>query len=908
MDAETVQFKKKAWKARKTIHVFTEEDSPSDNDSIKDLDKQKVMPKRKKSTQGAEPMETNETDNSKRFKDYPENYAEPLASSFPLMTNGASGSSTPIPELNIQKNWHVNLGGASGTAGGLVMIWKNNLDVEILDCSFNLINAKIQPTSCPPCLFTGYYGNSNNTQCKLNSWKVLEYTASKNSLPWLVIGDFNFILHDFEKYSTQPLDNAEANIFSNNIIDLDLNDLGSTGFLFTWTNKRSGSALTKQRLDRGLATESWILLYPNSTITNMLAIGSDHHPILLNTNPHWSTGKIPFKFFGPWLDHKDCKDIIFECWQKNLSGSSAFLIARKLKEVKMKLKIWNKEVYGNIKTNIEECNQHLHWLQENYFNQDRSKALQTAMKVLREWQDIEENFWKIKSRDQYIKLGDKNTSYFHITTKRRLRRNKIDTIQDSSGNWIENYQDIKQCFTNHFSKMATSESPSMSTEILNLISTVITTEHNKNLNRILEDSEVKVILFSMAKDKAPGPDGFPPNFFQANWDIIGENAPSINHLLFVDDCMVFCKENTIEAQNLKDILNIFGDTSGQLINFSKSGVLFSKDTDPALMPIICKLLGVQILPTNDKYLGSTLFTHRSKIQSFKPGVDKMKRNLSSWKNSPLNPAGREVIIKSVTSTASIYQMNCFRIPKKTCQDMNKLQRDFFWGKNLENPTGYYPKAWTVICKPKELGGLGFMNMVLFNSAMITKIGWRLEQDKDSLWYQLMDAKYLLGRNVLSMNTKAKDGDSWIWKGVLEGIQNIQQHCEWRIGNGNTIKIWEDFWIPTSTDKLIKPANCPNDIQLLAHLTTYQREWNIYLIQQIFSFDTAQVITNLDIHPREEDNIHWNLNSTGKFSVKALYKAKIENLYRNDQTTRDWRAIWNLEVVPAVKKFLWKCAH
>ncbi|XP_026400034.1 uncharacterized protein LOC113295920 [Papaver somniferum] len=657
-----------------------------------------------------------------------------------------------MKQLNIQKFLHVNPERASGTAGGLVMIWKNNLDVEILDSSINHINAKIQPTSGPPWLFTGYYGNSNNTQCKLNSWKFLEYTASKNSLPWLIIGDFNFMLHDFEKYSTQALDNAEANIFSNKIIDLDLNDLGSTGCPFTWTNKRT--------------------------------IGSDHHPIFLNTNPHWSTGKIPFKFFGPWLDHKDCKDIIFECWKRNLSGSSAFLIAIKLKEVKLKLKIWNKEVYGNIKTNIEECKQHMHWLQENYFNQDRSKALQTAMNVLREWQDIEEKFWKIKSRDQYIKLGDKNTSYFHRTTKSRLRRNKIDTIQDSSGNWIENYQDIKQCFTNHLSKMATSESPSMNTEILNLIPTVITTEDNKNLNRIPEDSEVKAILFSMAKDKAPGPDGFPPNFFQANWDIIGEDlfkmvqhffkqiadniaiAHEIIHHMrtrrglkgnkgsvginidmakafdrvdwkFLHTIMVkigfnseWCNKimqcisttctavlqmaplkNSLtlledSAHNLKDILNIFGDTSGQLINFSKSGVFFSKDTDPALMSIICKLLGVQILPTNDK------------------------------------------------------------IPKQTCQDMNKLQRDFFWGKNLENPTGYYPKAWTAICKPKELGGLGFMNMELFNSVMITKIGWRLEQDKDSLWYQLMDAKYLLGRNVLSMNTKAKDGDSWIWKGVL----------------------------------------------------------------------------------------------------------------------------------------------
>ncbi|XP_026384551.1 uncharacterized protein LOC113280112 [Papaver somniferum] len=389
---------------------------------------------------------------------------------------------------------------------------------------------------------------------------------------------------------------------------------------------------------------------------------------------------------------------------------------------------------------------------------------------------------------------------------------------------------------------------------------------------------------------------------------ICKNAPSINHLLFADDCMVFCKENPTEAKNLKDILNIFGDTSGQLINFSKSGIFFSKDTDPALMPHICNLLGVQALPLNDKYLGSLLFTHRRKIQYFKPGADKMKRNLSSWKNSPLNPAGREVIIKFVTSTASIYQMNCFRIPKQTFQDMNNLQRDFFWGKNLEHHTGFYPKAWTAICKPKDLGGLGFMNMELFNSSMITKIGWRLEQDKDSLWYKLMNAKYLLGRNVLNMNTKAKDGDSWIWKGVLEGIQNIQHHCTWRIGNGNKIKIWEDLWIPNSTDKLTKPANFPTDIQLLAHLMTYQKEWNFQLIQQIFSPGTAQVISDLFIHSKEEDSMHWKLNSTGKFSVKALYKDKIENLYRNDHTTRNWGAIWNLEVAPTIKIFLWKCSH
>ncbi|XP_026435838.1 uncharacterized protein LOC113333628 [Papaver somniferum] len=62
---------------------------------------------------------------------------------------------------------------------------------------------------------------------------------------------------------------------------------------------------------------------------------------------------------------------------------------------------------------------------------------------------------------------------------------------------------------------------------------------------------------------------------------ICKDAPSINHLLFADDCMVFCKANKAEARNLKDILNIFGDTSGQLINFNNYRDFFSKNTDPS---------------------------------------------------------------------------------------------------------------------------------------------------------------------------------------------------------------------------------------------------------------------------------------------------------------------------------------
>ncbi|XP_026385026.1 uncharacterized protein LOC113280641 [Papaver somniferum] len=462
---------------------------------------------------------------------------------------------------------------------------------------------------------------------------MIDKTAATNKLPWLVIGDFNFILHDTEKFSTDPIDTSEEALFQNKIFDLDLIDLGFTGCPFTWSNKRRGHALTEQRLDRVLVIDDWLSLYPNTTITNMLAIGSDHHPVLLNSNPHWKNGKIPFKFFVPWMDHEDCKKIIAECRSKSLSGSSAFTIARRLKDIKLKIRVWNKDVYGNIKTNIEECKHYLNWLHNNYFKIDRGHALADARKQLKAWHDIEEKFWKTKSRGQLIKLGDQNTIYVHRATKNRIRRNKIDTIQDEKGDWITDYQEVKNCFTTHFSNMATAEPINISPEIINLIPTTITSADNNLLNRQPDHNEIKFILFSMASEKAPGPDRFPPNFFKTNWEIIGNEvfkmslsrtliyaeelglihgikickaAPSINHLLFADDCMIFCKANLPEAQNTMDILQIFGSSYGQLINYTKYGVFFSKNTNPSLIPLISTTMGVQILQLDDKYLGSPL--------------------------------------------------------------------------------------------------------------------------------------------------------------------------------------------------------------------------------------------------------------------------------------------------------------
>ncbi|XP_026447095.1 uncharacterized protein LOC113347631 [Papaver somniferum] len=194
--------------------------------------------------------------------------------------------------------------------------------------------------------------------------------------------------------------------------------------------------------------------------------------------------------------------------------------------------------------------------------------------------------------------------------------------------------------------------------------------------------------------------------------------------------------------------------------------LYSKNTSPDIADNISNTLKVQRINPTDKYLGSPLFTTKSKIQDFKPCVDKLKFRFAGWKTT-LSTARKMTMIQSVTSTTSIYHMNFFKIPKPICNDINAIQRDFFWNKEEYKSKGFYYFAWDAVNKPKELGGMGFKNMEIFNMAMLTKIAWRLVSEPNSLWSNTMKAFHYPNTEVIRLDTKPKVTDSWIWKGILE---------------------------------------------------------------------------------------------------------------------------------------------
>lgn len=60
------------------------------------------------------------------------------------------------------------------------------------------------------------------------------------------------------------------------------------------------------------------------------------------------------------------------------------------------------------------------------------------------------------------------------------------------------------------------------------------------------------------------------------------NGPTITHLLFADDSLLFCKANIHECDQLLDILKKYKEALGQEVNFNKSAITFSKGICPNL--------------------------------------------------------------------------------------------------------------------------------------------------------------------------------------------------------------------------------------------------------------------------------------------------------------------------------------
>jgi hypothetical protein len=197
--------------------------------------------------------------------------------------------------------------------------------------------------------------------------------------------------------------------------------LPTRGAWFTWDNGRRGAAYTEKRLDRAICNHSWIISCSMVTCTTLVKNKSDHHPILLDFNFNSTSFASQFKFMRMWTLNDTCRDLIANCWSTNIVGSPMFILSRKLKLLKEQLKVWNKDVFGNVHIFVRDAEERLVNIQNQIQMNGSNDALRDLeFKAKSDLDDAlhrENWFWQEKSRVNWHKDGDRNTGYFHRIAK-----------------------------------------------------------------------------------------------------------------------------------------------------------------------------------------------------------------------------------------------------------------------------------------------------------------------------------------------------------------------------------------------------------------------------------------------------------------------------------------------------------
>jgi len=370
---------------------------------------------------------------------------------------------------------------------------------------------------------TGVYASTCHMK-RRNLWEKLQNVQTIINCPWCCLGDFNTILGAHEQRSNFRTPTVSMQDFlswtnSNNLIHLH-----TRGAAFTWSNGRRGRFNIQRRLDRAICNQDWLNACNMVSCATLTKLRSDHFPLLLEFKNDDMQFVSQFKFLKIWVSHPDCINIVKDSWGQHFVGCPMFVLNQKLKHLKMALKVWNKNTFGDIHLQVKVATEKLDAIQDEIDNlgvtddlMDQEKAAQIHLeKVL----DTEETFWHQKSKVNWHSQGDRNTAYFHRIAKIKNATNLITSLS-TGDDLLTDSNDIYEHIVNHFTHLFNSNTNFIENGMVeDVIPSLITERINNILISVPTEDEIYQAIFSLNKDSAPGPDGFGALFFQTFWDVV----------------------------------------------------------------------------------------------------------------------------------------------------------------------------------------------------------------------------------------------------------------------------------------------------------------------------------------------------------------------------------------------------
>uniref|UniRef100_A0A803QBR0 Uncharacterized protein n=1 Tax=Cannabis sativa TaxID=3483 RepID=A0A803QBR0_CANSA len=352
-----------------------------------------------------------------------------------------------------------------------------------------------------------------------------------------------------------------------------------------------------------------------------------------------------------------------------------------------------------------------------------------------------EIFWRQRSKQLWLQARDSNSKFFHKPTSSRRRNNLIAKLKDSNGIWHDWDTGLTELMMSYFQGLFSSSGSDWS-HISDCISPCISAAPNEDLLKPVEADEISKALFQMHPDKALGPDGMTPGFYQKCWDVVDGDVAALVQNFFLTQVLPGGLNNT----------NV---------------VLIPKKKQPSIMgELDYPLCGIGIL----------YFVHAGRE------MDQVLPTRGIRKGDPISrylfilcAQGFSGVLRKYEVDGKIHGCKVARrAPVETCKALEGIMAKLWWKTGSSTTRSITWMRWGRMCRHKHAGGLGFQSFHDFNLSLLGKQGWQLLTNESSLIGKVFKARYY--PNGTFLDARLGNNPNFVW-GVCMRLAHCSKQLE-----------------------------------------------------------------------------------------------------------------------------------
>ncbi|KAM0841811.1 hypothetical protein ACQ4PT_058773 [Festuca glaucescens] len=286
-------------------------------------------------------------------------------------------------------------------------------------------------------------------------------------------------------------------------------------------------------------------LFPLTQVEYIATEESDHAALLIRVADDATSNlrQQPrgFCFEEMWTKHEEYDEMIKAAWEKGAgTGPGIGGLWERLHEMTRDMQRWSYEVFGSVRAEIKSLRSKLELARTAALATKSVMEVSAFEKRLHELYEREEIMYRQRSRQEWLKAGDRNTKFFQNRASHRKRKNTVRALRKDDGSICNTNEGMRELALAFYHSLYQSEGSVHADRILHLIEPFVDENMNRSLTGVFTDNEIEEALFQMGPTKAPGPDGLPALFYQRHCYARGQQNPVALLQLYVGRrCLIF---------------------------------------------------------------------------------------------------------------------------------------------------------------------------------------------------------------------------------------------------------------------------------------------------------------------------------------------------------------------------------